>query len=377
MKLLKNRESGQVLIMALLMLGIGGLLTVPSLNLASTGLKYHQVVERNTLEIYTADSGVEYAVCKLSNNPEEYKTNPLEHSFTINARTVHVTAEYYMSNVYKITSTATSGSGSSTSIVSYVSMIASPFDYGMAATDGDINLSGHTEVTSPPDLFQGNIYANGAINLSGKAEVLGDATATGEVTLKGSASITGDVVENLGTPLFFAEIDTSPYLGEADNGTLIEGDLHISGGGYYELGPAHITGSLTITANTVVKLTGTVWVDGSITMDGNTRIEGPGTLVAVGDIWVTGNAKLTIDNIPLIISTNGDITVTGNSWTSAILHAPNRGVTLSGDSKVCGAVVGQSITGQGNNEVEYLPELRGRDDLSIAGGVYVISYTIN
>ena len=379
MKLLKNRESGQVIIMALILLGIGGLLTVPSLNLASTGLKYHQVVERNTLEIYTADSGVEYAVCKLGNNPEEYQANPLEHSFTINDRTVNVTAEYYMNSVYKITSTATTGSGSSTSIVSYVSMIVSLFDYGMAATEGNINLSGNVEVTSPPDLFEGDIYANGAINLSGNIEVQGDATATGEINLSGNSFITGDAVGNLGTPLVFAEIDTSIYLDEADDqgSTLIEGDLNTSGDGYYELGPAHITGNLIISENQIVTLTGTVWVDGTITMTGNTRIEGGETIVAVGDIQVTGNTKLDADNTPLIISTDGSITVTGDSWTTAILYAPNGDIMLSGNSMVCGAVVGRNITAEGNNEVEYLMGLRGCDDLPGAGGVNVLSYTID
>jgi len=256
-------------------------------------------------------------------------------------------------------------------------MTASLFDYGMAATEGDINLSGNVEVTSPPDLFEGDIYANGAINLSGNVEVQGDATATGEISLSGNSFIMGDEVENLGTPLVFAEIDTSPYLDEADQGTLIEGDLNVSGDGYYELGPAHITGNLIISNNQIVTLTGTVWVEGTITMSGNTRIEGAETIVAVGDILVTGNTKLTADNIPLIISTDGSITVTGDGWTTAILYAPNGDIMLSGNSMVCGAVVGRNITAQGNNEVEYLMELKGCDDLPGAGGVNVISYTIN
>jgi len=373
MQWLKNRESGQALIAVLVLLALGGLLVVPTLNLASTSLNYHQVVEKNTLETYAADSGVRYALCKLGNNPGEFGLEPLPS--TVNDRTVNVTVEYIGGNIYKITSTATSDSGSSTSIESYVSVTASLFDYAMAATDGNINLSGNAEVTSPPDLFEGDIYANGEITMSGNSEVQGDATAAGEINLSGNASIEG-AIEDLAAPLEFAEIDTSVYLAEADLGALIEGDLNINVDGYHDLGPAHITGNLTISGNAIVRLTGTVWVDGTITMSGNSRIEGGETIVAVGNIQVTGNTQLDSDDIPFIISTEGNITVTGNSWTSAILYAPNGNITLSGNSMVYGCVIGQNITATGNNTLEYAMELKGRGDLPGGGGLNILSYII-
>jgi Tfp pilus assembly protein PilX len=375
MKRLRNNESGQALILALMLLAVGSFLSIPALSLSSTSLGYHRVTEKNTLEVYAADSGVEYAVCQLGNNSAEYEENPLEHSFTMNDGTVAVTAEYIGGSIYKITSVADNGIGSGKSIESYVVITVSLFDYGMAATEGNINLSGNAEVTSSPDSFDGDIYANGAITLSGNAEVQGDATATGEISVGDNASVSGDQEENLENPLVFAQIDTSVYLEEANQGTLIEGDLVISGNGYYDLGPAHITGNLIITDNRIVRLNGTVYVDGSITMSGNTRLEGAEAVVAVGDIQITGNTQLTVAEIPLVISIDGDITVSGNSWTSALLYAQNGDITLSGNSKVCGAVVGQNITASGNNEVEYLTGLKGRGDLPGAGGVDVLSYT--
>jgi len=374
MRLPKNGESGAALIMTLILLALGALLMVPTLNLTSTSLEYHQVVEKNTLETYAADSGVQYALCRLANNPEEFGPEPL--SSEVNDRTVIVAVEYYVNNVYKITSTAMTDSASSTTIQSYVSITAGLFDYGMAATDGNISISGNAEVISSPDLFEGDIYANGDINLSGNAEVCGDATATGQIDLSSNASVTGEPEEQLDPPLVFAEMDTSIYLDEANQGTLIEGDLNIGGDDYYDLGPAHITGNLAISDNAIVRLTGTVWIDGTITMSGNSRIEGAETIVAGGDIQVTGNTKLDADNIPLIISTDGNITVTGSGWVSAILYAPNGDITLSGNSMVSGAVVGQNIYAEGNNTLEYLVELKSRSDLPGAGGMNILSYTI-
>jgi len=375
-RLLKNGESGQALIAALILLALGYLLVVPTLGLASTSLKYHHRIETNTLESYAADSGVQYAMCRLGNNPGEFgpETLPSE----VNDRTVNVTADYTGNNIYKITSTATSDSGSSTTIEAFVSVTASLLDYAMLATDGNINLSGNSEITSSPVLFEGDIYANGNITLSGNAEVQGDATATGEINTSGNATITG-AIEDLAPPLEFPEVDTSIYLDEAEQGALIDGDLNISGTGDYVLEPAHITGDLYIGGSYRIILQGAVYVDGSITMEGLSMsfFEAPYAVVAEGPIIISANStiKLPPEGIPLIISTNGDITVTGGGWVSAILYAPNGDIILSGNSKVCGALVGRNIYAEGNNEVEYSADIKGRHDLPGGGGVNILSYT--
>jgi len=372
MRLLKGKESGQALIMALIMLALGGLLVVPSMNLASTSLKYHQVIEGDTLDTYAADSGLEYALCKLGNSPGGFGPEPLPSS--VNGRTVNVSVEYYMDGTYKITSTATNDRGSSSTIESYVSVVYGLFDHAITAINGNITVSGNSLVTSS-DSGGGDIYANGDINISGSAKIDGDAVATGQIYTSKNATITGELIENA-DPLVFDEIDTSVYLEEANQGILIEGDLHISGNGYYELGPAHITGNLIISNDRIVTLTGTVWVDGTISMSGNSRIEGGETIVAVGDIIVTGNTKLDADDIPLIISTKGNITVTGNSWMSAILYAPHGTITLTGNSKVCGAVVAQSVSTTGSNQVEYPAGLQGFMSSLSFGGMTIHSYTV-
>jgi len=71
MKLLSNKgESGQALILALVLLLIGGLMLPPLLALASTGLKSSQVYERKTDELFAADSGVEDALWKIIKHDE-------------------------------------------------------------------------------------------------------------------------------------------------------------------------------------------------------------------------------------------------------------------------------------------------------------------
>lgn len=369
MMLMKKGESGQALIMALVLLFFGSLMVVPTLSLASSSIKYHQIVEKNTRELYAAESGIQYALCRLIETPGAFgpETLPSE----VNDRTVNVTVQNSGEGVYKITSTSVTDGNSSTTISSYVSIV-SLFDFGMAALGGDITLSGNSEVTSL-EVLDGDIYANGDIDMSGNSEVYGDAVSTGEIYLSGNAEIEGSSYEQ-SAPIEFGEVDTSIYLTEANQGSLISGDLSISSSGYNDLGPAHITGDLIISGNAILRLTGTVWVDGTISMSGNTRIEGAATIVSIGSITITGNTVLDPENIPFVISIEGDITVTGNSWTSAALYAPTGSINMSGNSMVYGCIIGGNVTATGNSVVQYV-DLSERGDLP-AGQLNILTYTI-
>jgi hypothetical protein len=88
---LARNESGQAALMAVLVLLIlGGLLTVPLLNFMSSGLEVGRVHEESTEEFYAADAGVEDALRKLANNIDLEE----EYSYTlpdINGKVVQVT----------------------------------------------------------------------------------------------------------------------------------------------------------------------------------------------------------------------------------------------------------------------------------------------
>jgi len=58
-------EKGQVLILALVLLVVGGLILTPLLGLMSTGLLAGQVYEKKMDELYAADAGVEDAIWKI------------------------------------------------------------------------------------------------------------------------------------------------------------------------------------------------------------------------------------------------------------------------------------------------------------------------
>jgi len=63
--MMRKREAGQALILALILLAIGALLTVPALRLTSTALKSSQIANRHVKALYAADAAQEYVLWKL------------------------------------------------------------------------------------------------------------------------------------------------------------------------------------------------------------------------------------------------------------------------------------------------------------------------
>ena len=72
---LKVGQSGQALILALALLGLGSLLIAPMLYFTNTGLNNGVIVEDKTDELYDADAGVMDAIWKI-NNPDEVPGMP-------------------------------------------------------------------------------------------------------------------------------------------------------------------------------------------------------------------------------------------------------------------------------------------------------------
>ena len=89
---MRKGESGQALILALIMLALGSMFITPSLALAATTLKSGQMVEENMREIYAADAGTEDAMWRIINDPPA--SYPYSYEITgINGMSVSVVIE--------------------------------------------------------------------------------------------------------------------------------------------------------------------------------------------------------------------------------------------------------------------------------------------
>lgn len=365
MKLPKNPESGQTLVMALILLAVGALLVVPLLSQVFTIVKYNQSIECKTLNSYSADSGIEYALFKLYDAPGAYTDTPLQESLNLNGRTVNVTAEYQGGGIYKVTSTASGGGCGSTKITTYVNLSAGAFAHAVVAEEG-MTLQ-NTIVDSLPDANEGHIHSNANITLTG-CTINGDASAVG--TISGKEQVSRVVTEGT-SPLQFPGDYSALYETMAKEGDIYYGNYIVTGG-TASLGPLYINGNLRV-ENATVTLEGTVYVTGSVSVE-YSNLDGDETICAEGNIRIE-QGDVRSDIIPIFISlkVDGEIYSEMGTTVDGVLYAPYGRIRLESGIHLYGAAGGKTVNIQ-NSTITYAKELQGRQDLP-GGELAIIAYS--
>lgn len=285
-KLIRNEE-GQVFVLALILLLVGGLILAPLLSYMSSGLIVGQVHEENMKQFYAADAGIEYGIWDVMNDDLGVP------DFELNGSNVVVTTEeidiatltedqkqtFNLNDgdrLWTILSTAINTNGSTT-VESYFAIAFrladedTYIDYG-----GSGNIEGGNVIVEDGDIVTGNIMGNaqvwgeGDLTVTGNFE--GDAIVNivGDVNLNGAGNILGDT--------------TIRVFGNMTINGNIEGNAEV-----------YVSGNLTILGN----ITGTslVGVGGNLDVDGNIYrdVYVGGTITVGGSM--TG-ANLGLDNIP-------------------------------------------------------------------------------
>ena len=135
MKKIANRlarsEEGYAMLMVLILLLVGGLIIAPLMGFMGTGVIAGQIHENRMDELYAADAGVEDAIWKIKTSATELPEagdDPWEYSITdVNGKQVNTAIEFMDDRMYKITSTATNGTSSSTTVEAYVGSLSFSF----------------------------------------------------------------------------------------------------------------------------------------------------------------------------------------------------------------------------------------------------------
>jgi len=373
MKLAKNGEAGQILILVLILLAMGSLLVVPMLRLSYTSQRYHQTVEINTLNAYAADSGIEYCRYAIYNYPAEIQQSPLDENLVINGIDVHVTAEWiYDAGAYLINSAA-SRAQRSCSIECMIVVDVGLFG-NVVACDGNLEIT-NCQFENPDFPGESDMYTNGDIDIV-NSYIDGDVKASGTISWDTPTVITGEIIEGT-VVLEFPEIDPQIHEDKAKAGGTYIGNYNT---GDETLGPLYIDGDLNFGGGDAVVLAGTVYVTGDVDMK-NADVTGFGDIVAEGDLTFT-NYTYTVEDpvyLPLLMTIGVDKSITlGNDrsgiGTMAILYAPNGEIDLT-NVDVSGSVAAPLVR-LNNATIEYPAELRGRADLPGAG-LDTVTYLFN
>jgi Tfp pilus assembly protein PilX len=325
---LARGQKGQALILALILLVIGGLIMAPLLAYMSTGVVAGGAYEKKAAELYAADAGAQDAVWKIQHQDQVDEVKYLycgggnnTYSYNIadvNGKSVAVTITYVsnITHTYHVLSTAT-GDGSGTKIDAYVTGTYRYGDFSGMMTHV-LTSMGTFYCPNPPTPCPcsklDNLVSPGCDNETNGPEDNYDPLNWPPPDVL--ASFYWENVKN-----------TTPY-GSAD--------IDISGVNQ-EKGPLYRNGTLTIHNSdsknaATLKLTGTIYTTGdtqigygtsgnfpmTLDLNGNTifvasnssdalrigdklTIVGPGVIIAVGDIYFKPQAQLGGEDKPIFI----------------------------------------------------------------------------
>jgi hypothetical protein len=399
---LKKDERGQVLIIALVFMLLGSLIVTPLLSHMSTGLKTEkEVYEKRMDELYAADAGVEDALCQLQQttpDPNKVPTTagqaktygygtayPL---VDVNGR--HVTVEIHMldSTTYKITSTATLNS-STTSIVSYVSIIRGGgllFNNAIATLGGDVNLSGGVQVISDPRAAQAaNVFSSGNLAHGTNTAIEGNATARGTIT--GAGTVTGNITQySSQSPGQLTQAQINTIVQDVKDETDIPPltpigspvpSMSISGVGnpssYYHYTTAiNVTGAITFSGTNYVVFDQQVCA-GSMSFSGsNEYVTFNGAVSVVGSVTSTASGGTINFNNTLTagsITNSGSCAVNFNNRIKVLGALNNTGKNVSFGS---GIYIGGNMTLGGGSGINLNSDIYVGGNMTLSGGTQFI-----
>jgi Tfp pilus assembly protein PilX len=322
-KSLIRDEKGQTLILALILLIVGGLIIAPLLAYMNTGLLAGGVYERKTAELYAADAGVEDAVLKIQNQvgkvPQLY-CGSSNHTWSydiadVNGKSVAVTITWVNNTTFQVESIAT-GDGSGTEIEAYITGTIAAGNYSgitdhvITTLDDTIETPGNPNIAPPAgsndthapmvsynqslwpkaeDLIawynhdmNGNTYPQSILNVDDFPDGAGPLLWNGNPTLS-MVSNTKDLTLSL-TGTLWATGDT--LIGQ----TKQDFTLDLNGKAIFVSNPAGNAGTLQIGQKC-------------------TKIEGPGVIIAIGNIDFGPKGDVGSPTQPVII-----LSVLGQTW---------------------------------------------------------------
>jgi cytoskeletal protein CcmA (bactofilin family) len=210
----------------------------------------------------------------------------------------------------------------------------SPLVQSALLSEEEVEMSGKTQVL-------GSVVSNEIITLNEEAEIDGDARAF-TFDIQGKAKVSGKK---------FLETWSHDILPVYLPKTLVElGDLALSAGQSLTLGP----GSYRVS---------NFFINGGHLVVDNKK--GPVTLYVMGTVEIQGEKALSLTNkdaeeFALYVASREPVRILGRGEFRGVLYAPQSEVTINGESKVAGAIVGRVIRLTDKVEVNYDKSLDGK-----------------
>jgi hypothetical protein len=409
-------QRGQLLPLVLIVILVGSLLIVPSLNFMNTGIKSGQRTEIRTDELYSADAGVGDALWKIKNDSGSLPAaigQTLTYSILdVNGNNISIAIQYERDDeqdgkIYKVISAATSqatGSNPSTTTTIAAYIANSEEDGAFIFANAITSLGGGISVTGEANVI-GDVFSNGTLSVSSTID--GDVYAENGIVMNWGGGITGDAY----TPGTITQPQWSPDMIAGDNNagaadqdpevlpqeqvdTLVAdtldattftpmtaGPVTRSGGwtlSYYPVPDSlypnaeHISGNLIINTGTAVTFGSSVYVDGDLIVNSSTTITFNGPVVVRGNIYLQNGTAQFNDSVyvigDLVLSGSAVASFDGQVWIGNNLDPGSGGSVAFNDT----LYVGGNLYPSGDRDVYIGDTVYIGGDLNLSGGSQII-----
>jgi len=328
-------QKGQTLILALILLVVGGLIIGPLLAYMNTGLRAGGVYERKADELYAADAGVEDAIWRIQSDSLTFDAGNYSYPepLSVNNRSVDVVVYRYdwdptcgENFTYQILSTATSDDGGNTTIDAHLSVsymdLANLLDNAIIS-DTFIEIKNGVYVT-------GNVTSGGDVVIRGDPEDI-DGTITENAQLDWPtagdfSTYYFDDVDDLDTPFpytdpfdlaganitleaLYREGDWTIYNDSDTAGTVtLNGTVYVKGD--LKVGVTKKDFTLNLNNQTIFVESASADPQKAIEVGGKCTIIGSGCIIAVGDVYFAPKGDVGSEtDFVLVMSVEGTTTL--------------------------------------------------------------------
>lgn len=350
----------------------------------------HQIVEnviKSTQSYYAAEAGIEDSILRLKNNPQ---TSSLSYSLNVGESIANIEIPDIIGGVRAIVS-----QGNYQDRIRKVRTIYSvggvgvSFFYGVQVGEGGMQMSNGSRV-------MGNVFSTG--NITGSGVVDNDVVIAGTKKISGvevegnvltysceNSTIDGNLIYVIGgsvqncdvggttstqsdpvpvqpLPISGSQIQTWKDGAAAE---VITGNVTVLNGATESMGPVKIIGSLTVSNNAVLRITGTIYVTGNITVNNGSVISldssygsMSGVILSDGQITIGNNSVFDgsgqSGSYILVLSTSSSETAinVNNNSAGAIFYTNSGEIKLSNNVSVR-EVTGYKIILNNNSTVQY------------------------
>ncbi|GEM_PF-931778 len=226
---------------------------------------------------------------------------------------------------------------------------------------GNMTINTGTSIT-----FSNSVHVDGNLRISSSDCTItfnGPVVTEGDITLQNGNIIFNDSVY-AGGDLSLGGSATAEFNDDVN----VVGDLDLGSDGDVSFGGTiYVGGDFQSSGDREINISGDVYIGGDLDLNGSSRIIGGQTIVVMGDVSIVGATKLdNVDEIPFLLIPTGDFEITGSGYASAMVYAPEADVSITGDAKLYGSIISNTLSLSGSAKIEYPDGLA--DNPNIPGG---------